>query len=234
MSSPVILISNLTDVDRIYFRCARLQLGVYHWLGPSSPARTMGIIRSYAAASELITEILAADVSYGVLAFAPIMFPRMMWTSAYLILRVLNSSCSQHVDCESGASLFHSIVAAVRRCTVEENDLAIRGANILADVWYRRNEIIENRSIEPELVTRSRLGGSLMFDCLWRWKEKCLKSESLQNANPGATGTLFLWPSSLVKISDRTRLVEERDQCSKTSHSASRPHTSTFRLGSVR
>lgn len=148
----------------------------------------MGIIRSYAAASALIVEILSADASYGILAFAPIIFPRMMWTAAYLILKVLNSSCSQHVDCESGASLFHSIVAAIRRCSVEENDLAIRGANILADVWYRRSEIIEDRSKEPELVTRSRLGASLMFDCLWRWKEQCLKKESLQNANPGATG----------------------------------------------
>jgi hypothetical protein len=135
-----------------------------------------------------MTEILAADASYGVLSFAPIMLPRMMWTAAYLVLKVLNSSYSQHVDCESGASLFHSIVAAIRRCSVEENDLAIRGANILADVWYHRNEIIKDRSKEPELVTRSRLGASLMYDCLWRWKEQCLKTESLQNANPGPAG----------------------------------------------
>jgi len=148
----------------------------------------MGIIRSYAAASALMTEILAVDASYGVLSFVPIIFPRMMWTAAYLILKVLNSSYSEHVDCESGASLFHSIVAAIRRCSVEENDLAIRGANILADVWYRRNEIIKDRTKEPELVTRSRLGASLMFDCLWRWKEQCLKTESLQNANPGPAG----------------------------------------------
>jgi hypothetical protein len=159
----------------------------------------MGIIRSYAAACELITDILSTDASYGVLAFAPIMYPRMMWTAAYLILKVLNSSYSQHVDCESGASLFHSIVAAVRRCSVDENDLAIRGANILADAWYRRNEMNEDRSKEPELVTRSRLGASLMFDCLWRWKEQCLKTESLQNANPGPTGKLYRWPSDLVK-----------------------------------
>lgn len=184
----VMLILNSVDVDRIYFLCARLQLAAYHWLGPPSQERTMGIIRSYAAASALITEILAADASYGVLSFAPIIYPRMMWTAAYLILKVLNSSYSQHVDCESGASLFHTAAAAIRRCSVEENDLAIRGANILADVWYRRCEIIEDRTKEPELVTRSRLGASLMFDCLWRWKEQCLKTESLQNANPGPTG----------------------------------------------
>jgi hypothetical protein len=120
----------------------------------------------------------------------------MMWTAAYLILKVLNSSFSQHVDGEAGATLFHSIVAAIRRCSVEENDLAIRGANILADVWYRRDEIIEDRTKEPVLVTRSRMGASLMFDCLWRWKEQCLKTKSLQNANPGATGELF-WLSRI-------------------------------------
>jgi hypothetical protein len=169
-----------------------VQLGVYHWLGPPSPAREKGIIGSYAAASVLINEILAADASYGVLAFTPIIYPRIMWTTAYLILKVLNSSYSQYVDCEAGATLFHSIVAAIRRCSVEENDLAIRGANILADVWYRRSEIIENQNVEPELVTRSRLGASLMFDCLWRWKEQCLKTESLQNANPGATGKFYM------------------------------------------
>jgi hypothetical protein len=151
-------------------------------------------MRSYAAASAVINEILSADTSYGALAYGPIMYPRVMWTAAYLILKVLNSSFSQHVDCEAGATLFHSIVAAIRRCSVEENDLAIRGANILADVWYRRSEIIEDTTKEPVLVTRSRLGASLMFDCLWRWKEQCLKTESLQNANPGPTGKLFwLW-----------------------------------------
>lgn len=208
---------NSVDVDRIYFRCARLQLGAYHWLGSPSTARTMGIVGSYAAASALISEILTADASYGVLAFAPIMYSRMMWTAAYLILKVLNSSCSQYVDCEAGASLFHSIVAAIRRCSVEENDLAIRGANILADVWYRRNEIIVNRDIEPELVTRSRLGASLMFDCLWRWKEQCLKTESLQNANPGPTGEFLWWSPHVVKLSDRRRVVKGRNEWSKDS-----------------
>lgn len=188
-----ILTADMIDINRIYFCSARLQLGIYHWLGPSSSERTLGMIRSYAAVSALVTEILSADASYGVLAYGPILYLRMMWTAAYLIFRVLNSSLSQHVDCETGASLFHSLVAAIRRCSVEENDLAIRGANVLADVWYRRNEFIEDRAKEPVLVTRSRLGANLMFDCLWRWKEQCLKIESLQNANPGATGKLY-WP----------------------------------------
>src|SRR5579862_6631969 len=90
----------MIDIDRIYFRCARLQLGAYHWLGPPSRDRTLGIIRSYTAASALINEILSADATYDVLAYGPIMYPRMMWTAGYLILKVLNSNVSQHVDCE--------------------------------------------------------------------------------------------------------------------------------------
>lgn len=173
-------------IDRTHFRFAELQLGIYHWLGSSSTDRTLGILRSYATATTLVNEVLAADVSFGALSYGTVNYPRMIFTAAYLVLRVMHSSLSQHVDCEAGATIFHSAVAALRRYSIQENDQTTRVANILADNWHRRNDIFPDKSQEPFLITRSRLGASLMIDCLWRWKEECLKTEGVNSTTtPG-------------------------------------------------
>jgi hypothetical protein len=145
-----------------------------------SPAeeRRLGILKSYAVSVAFINDILAADVSLNVLSYCPVSLWRMLFNASYIILKVLNSSFSQYVDCEAGTVLFHSTVTALRKCSIEEGDMSIRASKILADVWNHRDEVLGDRSSEPVLVTRSRIGTNILIDCLWRWKEYWARVEA--------------------------------------------------------
>jgi hypothetical protein len=118
---------------------------------------------------------------------------RTLFNAGYVILKVLHSSFSQYVDCEAGAALFHSMVAALRECSVEEDDMSTRASKILSDVWNHREEVLGDKSAEPVLVTRSRIGTSILIDCLWRWKEYWAKVEATTGKPVHiSTGKLFL------------------------------------------
>jgi hypothetical protein len=136
--------------------------------------------------------VRSADTSFGALSYGPIYYPRMTFTAGYLVLRVVQSSLSQHVDCEAGATVFHSAVAALRRYSIQENDQTTRMANVLADTWYRRHDVFPDKSQEPFLITRSRLGASLLIDCLWRWKEECLKTEGVTSTTAPGKVQIYL------------------------------------------
>jgi hypothetical protein len=166
-------------IDQLYFQCTRLYLAAFHWLC-RSPAeeRRLGILRSYAVSVTFINDLLAADVSFNVLSYCPTSLWRMLFNASYIILKVLNSSFSQYVDCSAGAVLFHATVAALRKCSIEEDDMSIRASKILADVWNHRDEVLGDKSTEPVLVTRSRIGTNILIDCLWRWKEYWARVEA--------------------------------------------------------
>jgi hypothetical protein len=160
--------------DKIYLRGARLHFEIFHWLGRSwTEQKRLGVLKSYTTASALIKDFVSADESFQILSYGPITYPRMLFNAAYIIMKLLNSILSQWVDTEAGAVLFHSATSCMRRYSCEEKDITARAASILEDVWLHRDEIFQTeKHIEPTLISRSRLGASMTFDCLWRWKDK--------------------------------------------------------------
>jgi hypothetical protein len=164
----------LSIVDQIHLRGARLHLEVYHWLGRNwTEDKRKGVLKSYYTANALINDFVSADSSFQVLLYGPIIYPRLLFNAAYIILRVITSSLSSWVDIDAGTSMFHTAVECMRRCSSHDNDITSRAATIISNVWEHRDELFRKEKLaEPGLISRSRLGGSLTFDCLWRWKDK--------------------------------------------------------------
>jgi hypothetical protein len=196
-------------VDELYLWSTRLYLHVFHFFDSSlvEPKR-VGIMKAYATATTLVSKVIAADTSLNILAYSPIPILRMLFTAASVIFKVLASNYSQYVDYDSGTVFFNSAISALRRCSVEENDMAIRAADILAQLWKLDGKTQE----EPNLVIQSRLGASLMFDCLWRWKE-CIKAYVNANAmaNSNTVGGSCLNTAVDVYTNPRRYIAKESE-----------------------
>lgn len=176
----------MTLIDEIYLWATRLYLRLFYFFDSSlADQRRAGVLKAYAAAATLISKVVSADASVNLLAYSPIFILRMLCTVGSVLFKVLSSSFSQFVDANIGATLFNSTISAMRQCSVAVDDLAMRAANILEQLSKTTAKTDE----EPSLVIQSRLGASIFFDCLWRFKEKEAHASSAANTNVNSAGT---------------------------------------------
>jgi len=138
-------------------------------------------LKAYATATTVVSKIVAADTSSSLLAYGPKCILRALFTASSVFLRVLKSEYSQYVDYEAGAALFNSALLSLRRCSLQENDMALRAADILGQLW----RLTTNTQEEPRPIFQSRLGASLMFDTLWDWRARVCSRPNATGANAG-------------------------------------------------
>lgn len=98
----------------------------------------------------------------------PSLFQSALITACIFTLKVLRSKYAPLVDEEEGRKAFNLSLSLVRRCSIEDNDLPGRFSKIFAQLWAATPE---NCTPNGMKVT-SRLGGSLLHDALWKWREK--------------------------------------------------------------
>jgi hypothetical protein len=126
-----------------------------------------------------VSKIVAADASSDLLAYGPKCILRALFTASSVFLRVLKSEYSQYVDYDAGTALFNSTLSSLRKCSLQENDMALRAADILGQLW----RLTTNTQEEPRPIFQSRLGASLMFDTLWDWRARVGCRPSTTGAN---------------------------------------------------
>ena len=157
-------------IDQAYILAAQLHLHSFYWLGPSAiEQRQFGLLKSFATASSVITHLLSLDASIQLLTHSTIVFPRMLFQSAYIIFKVLNSSLSKYVDLDAGEALYHAVVVALRSWQVPVHDASKHPSAILEVISRRRGEHINELYQEPVLIVRGRLSASLTLEGLRRW-----------------------------------------------------------------
>lgn len=167
--------ADLVAINQFRLLEARLYLQQFHLHGSSLlEERKTGILQLYKTASTMIARTISgfSDSNwFDLMAHAPLHMFRVLFAAASTLLKVLNSSYSQYVDFETGKLLFDSARFAIRRLSVQENDLVSRGAQLLHFYWTFSETSLAKEE-EPGLLIESRLGASLMYDCLWRWRGK--------------------------------------------------------------
>ena len=152
---------------------ARLYLHSFYWLSPNTAAqRKSGILKAYATASMLITDSLSTHASVGLLTYGTIVFPRMLFAAAYTIFKVINSRLSLFIDCEHGATLYHSVIAALHCWDMPEDDSSKFASNVLAYLWRSRDENPAEKYEDPTLLVKTRFGASIHLDALRRWADQ--------------------------------------------------------------
>jgi hypothetical protein len=116
----------------------------------------------------------------GVLSYCSNYILQMIVASGFTLLKLLNSFFASHIDIIQGGTLFNSTVSAIRRISVQNNDLPGRLAEVLAQMWRgggagARNgapPVNVDMDSSLQLKVRCRMSMSLVFDSVWRWREE--------------------------------------------------------------
>lgn len=152
----------------------------------------------YIAASSLLMTL--DDMPDSLVLYVPRYVEQMMLAAACTLLKILNSFFANHVDIVQGRTLFAKSVNGLRKLSVRSNDLPQRLAEVMAQLWkssgaseqrlFKENGEGDESDESLQLKVRCRSSLSLLYDAIWRWRERAGESGSanLQQAvkNPTA------------------------------------------------
>ena len=111
--------------------------------------------------------------------YVPRYIEQMMLAAAITIMKIQNSFYANHVDISYGRTLFGRTVNGLRKLSVRSNDLPQRLAEVTAQLWQTSRagkQRLGNETQEPdntlELKVRCRSSLSVLYDAIWRWRER--------------------------------------------------------------
>lgn len=118
---------------------------------------------------------------------------QMTLAAAFTLLKLMTSVFAGFaIPTEESTPLFARTIAAARQMSVKHNDLPQRVAEVVAQLWKRTVRSSGNPTSfmgEPlldqslELKVRCRMSMSLMYDCVWRWREYMQAQNSSNNGD---------------------------------------------------
>jgi hypothetical protein len=145
--------------------------------------RKTGILRAYKTASSIISKTIGQGSAYDELIYAPVGILRIICTAALVIFRVqhstytftdvIHSTTHQQLDSNTGQILYRSACFIIRSCSVhhDDQDFPTRMTGMLEALWRYGETDVELRNREPTSRVKSRMGASIVFDCLRIWRE---------------------------------------------------------------
>lgn len=190
-------------VEVLFLKAAQLHLRLTAFFDkPSQPNYFSDLQQVYIAASALLLHL--SDMDMEQFAFVPRYIEQMMLAAAVTLLKILNSFYATHVDVVQGRTLFSRTVGGLRKLSVRSNDLPQRLAEVMAQLWqssgageqrmFKEDGQIGSVAREPDeslqLKVRCRSSLSVLYDAIWRWRERAGQAgrDSLAHAvdNPTA------------------------------------------------
>lgn len=167
----------MSDINRHFILAAQLHLHSFFLFDePSSEGYTERIIKMYSSASMLIQHALDLDArKQNFIRYCPIYVYQTFLTASFIMLKVLkNDYFRRYLDADAGAKMFNASVLAVRKMSVANNDLPGRLSDVLAYLWTEDDaSLIGGKGKDGlQLRIRSRKSMSIVYDSLWRWRER--------------------------------------------------------------
>ncbi|KAL2886339.1 putative transcription factor SEF1 [Ceratocystis lukuohia] len=186
------------DLDTFTLLCTRLEIQAYYFTpkpDPESPTLQHNMLRAYQTATNLVDLAIKLEASIRFLHHAPSYVFRHILEAACIIMRVsMTSSLSSLLTCSGntrneGSDSASATTAnisncrtALRACSVRENDMPLRTLKIMESFWSLRGVL---PPFGPMSELHQRIGSSLTFDSLRRWK---VLLEGLQRKRQGMCG----------------------------------------------
>ena len=204
-------------VTLIYLRAAHLHLRLSAFFSPPSlPSYRTDLLKLYNATTSFLEACLQMEQSpstgadhnnaptglFALVHGTNYIF-QMMLAAGFALLKLHNTFLQQiGLDADKAKSLFSKTIWALRSMSVEENDLAQRLAEVLAQVWKGSRAAAEKNGSDAspsfidnsmQLKVRCRMSVSLVYDSVWRWREEAQKRGiSLEGAYVGDKITSML------------------------------------------
>lgn len=167
-------------IEVLFLKAASLHLRLTAFFDkPMQPNWHADLRNVYIAAAALLEHI--SEMKPEQFAYVPRYIEQMMLAASVTLLKILNSFYAKHVDTVHGRTLFSRAVSALRKLSVRSNDLPQRLAEVMAQLWLSsgagEQELFKS---EPhtesgeglQLKVRCRSSLSVLYDAIWRWREK--------------------------------------------------------------
>jgi transcriptional regulatory protein LEU3 len=144
------------------------------------------VLRTYTTAQTVVKVSLELDRSHNFLKHMPHFYFRSLVCAFCIIYKVLRSSYMDFLDRKQAENAASDVINACRRSIIQEGDLPTRLGNLLESIYHVGELSLWHE--EPISEFSHRLGASVTFDCLRRWKEDMTTHHSHKTQPPPVEG----------------------------------------------
>ncbi|KAL6694295.1 hypothetical protein J3F84DRAFT_400805 [Trichoderma pleuroticola] len=130
-----------SDFIRLHHMSVKLFLLIQHFFDPDSPETRLAVLEANNFEITFMTYIIEADFRISLFAYIPVHLFRMLFTAAGAGFKVLSSSDSPDVDTELGNTTLNQAISAMRKCSVENKDVAERHVEIMRQLWLKTDTV---------------------------------------------------------------------------------------------
>lgn len=166
---------NWSLVNRVRLLAMRLFVRCMHFhMAPGHPARRPGALKACYIAHDIINLVMEEDDENQVLVHSPRTTMRIMATAAMVVWKTIHSSYNTELVYKTGRTLYNSACLCIHQQAVhfQGKDQPSRTRDILRELWTFGENDPEMCAQEPTLSTKTRLGASLVYDCLAIWRHR--------------------------------------------------------------
>ena len=180
------------ELSGLHIAAAALHLRLFVFFEPScSTNYLVDLTELYLAAIKFLDCVFnLSDKDYAI-KYATNYIMQMLLAAGYTLYRLLNSFFASLVSGDDGKDYFRRAIRTIREMSLAHNDLPMRLAEVLAQLWrakvsvsaIRTGEAASSSDIDSslQLKVRCRMSMSLVYDSVWRWRE-IFKSVDLESA----------------------------------------------------
>jgi hypothetical protein len=158
-------------------RSTLLEVQVLYWMplpGRSDEALQRNLMNTYYTCEGLVKLALDLERKSGFLTHAPHYAFRSLLLAGCTITSYLRSPFrSTNLVPVGGEDLVvQNVILALKTCSVQADDLPIRGSNVMEAYWSVRDRLPPWDTHQLRNANfKHRLGASIVYDCLGRWKK---------------------------------------------------------------
>ncbi|KAF4626843.1 hypothetical protein G7Y89_g11314 [Cudoniella acicularis] len=176
------------------FLAAKFQLHTFAFFLPlGSIQRDNGFQLLYQYACDFLQRVMDYEMSTGtLLEHCSIFISQSIFSSIFALVKLLNSPFAERIDRQHGKAIFNGILLAIRRISLQNDDLPSRVAIRVPLLWKAMGAGSPWSGTRPDpliLKVDFRMGASHAFDCMWAWREHIKNmdggSQTEQHKSPG-------------------------------------------------
>jgi transcriptional regulatory protein LEU3 len=178
------------DLHTLTILSTQLEIQTYYFmpLPPASPSLLQrNLLKTYTTAEAIIRVTTNLHRTISFLSYAPHFVFRTLLSSICVIMSVHLSSLNPESQFDAIDPLVKEALLAMRICSVQEGDLHIRVTNMIEKYWNLRARVPRSETAGVSEYTH-RLGASLTFGCLRRWRKDVEQTRDASTPGPAQQG----------------------------------------------
>jgi transcriptional regulatory protein LEU3 len=179
-------------LDHFILLSTLLEIQIYYFMplpGYSEEIFKRSVIKCYTTSEALVNQATRLHRETAFLHYAPHFVFRTLLNAICVIMCVHLSSYTKGFQADSVDTLVKEGIRAMRICSVQDGDLHFRVTNMLEKYWSLRTHMPRVDVADSGVSTFThRLGASLAFGCLRRWRVDVQQARDASNPAPHLPG----------------------------------------------